>query len=102
MVKCPVLFNNIAGDFDEPFFSESIDPTLEVIYPTIPPLPGQKIVGYYVYPASKKCLVPPCQRSLNFCGVFSSIALLIVFWPACFFPFCFGCSYNGYQIPIFR
>lgn len=102
MVQMPRFCNDVAGNFEEPYFSEFIEPNLEVIYPSVPPLPGQKIVGYYIYPASKKCFVPPCQRSMNFYGIFSSVILFFVFWPACFFPFCLGCSYNGFQVPVYK
>lgn len=95
-------FKNIAGNFDKPYFSENIHYNLEIIYPTNPPLPGQKIVGYWVYPPSNKCFVPPCQRSMNILGMLSSVLLAIFFWPACFFPICMGCSYDGFQVPIYE
>jgi len=93
--------SRFAGGFDPPYFSTQIDPNMEVIYPAYPPLPGQQIVGYNIYPASKSCLVLPFQRPMNFMGAFSSFLLLLFFWPATCLPFCMGCSYSGYQTPVY-
>lgn len=91
-----------AGNFKDPYFSPVLLPNLEVIYPNFPPLPGQQIIGYNVYPATDSCLVPPCQRHMNLCGVFSTVFLFIFCWPVFFLPAFFGCSYSGFQIPVYR
>lgn len=91
-----------AGNFKDPYFSPVLLPNLEVIYPNFPPLPGQKIIGYNIYPGADSCFVLPCQREMNLCGVFSTVFLFIFCWPAFFLPMCFGCSYSGFQIPVYR
>ena len=94
--------SRFAGGYKDPYFSPSLVPNLEVIYPTVPPLPGQVITGYYVYPGPDSCIVPPLERPINGCGYFFTLVLIIFFWPATCFPMCFGCSYNGYQVPVYR
>jgi hypothetical protein len=39
---------------------------------------------------------------MNFVGIVSSVLLVFLCWPACFFPACFGCSYSGYQVPVYE
>lgn len=94
--------NYCFGKFDEPYFSAQLDSRYDVIYPTIPPLPGQQVVGYWIYPPNNKLFVPPCTRPMNFFGIFSSVILVFLFWPVSCVPFCMGCSYNGYQVPIYE
>ena len=91
-----------AGNFKDPYFSAVLLPNLEVIYPTSPPLSGQRVIGYNVYPVADSCFVTPCQRPMNLCGTFSTVFLFIFCWPVFCLPMCFGCSYSGFQVPVYR
>lgn len=84
------------------FFSEFPDPVLQVLPPNTPPLPNQRLVGYYIYPSPSSCIVPPFERPMNVFGYTSIFLLAIVFWPLSCLPCCCGYSYDGYQIPVYE
>lgn len=94
-------YDKIAADFPEPFFSETPYPQYIVVH-EIPPLPGEVLIGYMIYPSAKSCCVPPFERPMNFLGYCSIFTLLILFWPLSCVPCICGYSYNGYQVPVYK
>jgi hypothetical protein len=86
----------------KPYFSIQMRYDLEIIYPNTPPLPGQTIVGYMIYERPKTLFVSPCSRPFGCFGYLSVVALAILFWPLSCLPFCLGCSYDGFQVPVYE
>lgn len=91
------MFNS----FPKPYFSSHLRNDLPVVESNIVPLPGQVVVGYYVYEPPSSCLVSPKPGRLNGIGWFSVFLLTILFWPLSCLPCCIGSCYDGYQVPFY-
>jgi hypothetical protein len=89
-------------DFPQPYFSKEPRLGTSIVYEHGTPLPGRRVVGYMIYDRPASCLVPPFRRELNAAGCLGSAMLLVVFWPVFWLPFCTGCSYDGFQVPVFE
>lgn len=87
-------------NYPEPYFSP-YKLNMPVVYPDIPPIPGQRIIGYMVYNKPNKCLTTPDLRHYSLVGWLTSIILSCVFLPlACVPCFC-SCYYESYQVVVY-
>ena len=70
----------MCSNYSEPYFSV-YKLNIPVIYPDIPPLPGQRIIGYMIYQKPQKCFTTPNLRHYSCIGWLTSFALSCVFLP---------------------
>lgn len=86
----------------KPVFSTHLRLDLPIIEPNYVPLPGQMVVGYYVYEKPRGCLTRPKPESLSFLGWASVVCLGFLFWPLMCVPCCLSACYEGYQVPVYQ
>lgn len=85
----------------EPYFSTSKRIDLPVIFET-EPMPGQRIIGYYVHEKPNGIITSPKPKKLSGIGWVSVVVLGFLMWPVMCVPCCCSALYEGYQVPVFE
>jgi hypothetical protein len=89
------------NDFPKPYFSPTPRISYTTIEPELPPLPGQKVIGYMIYEKPKGLFTEPNFNRLSSSGACCSIILLLFFWPLTCLPCCLSECQTDFQVIVY-